>query len=76
MYFVSYTTNRLELPTPGWNVWIVKENKKSPGNGRSFKILKILIGGKRRPDAKSVSATDGHIFQTERDVIERIFDGT
>lgn len=73
-YFVSYTTNRLELPTAGWNVWEVKENKKPPGNARSFKIINVLIGGKRDPYAKSVVATSAHVVETRQEVFKKIFE--
>lgn len=76
MYFVSYTTNKFELPQYGWNVWEVKQNKRSRGNPASFKIMKILIGGKKRSDAKSISIADAeqYIVANKREVVERIFD--
>ena len=74
MYFVSYTTNKFELPQLGYNVWEVKENKRSKGNPYSFKVVKIIIGGKKR-DAKNLSTTDAdqYIVYNKRDVFERIF---
>lgn len=74
MYFVSYTTNKLEAPQNGFNVWRVKENKLPPGNNPSFTIQEVLVGGVRRPDTKRFgSMKANHIFENEEDVIEQIF---
>ncbi|MFW6281988.1 MAG: hypothetical protein ACOC1O_04255 [bacterium] len=76
MYFVSYTTNKLAGPKIGWNVWEVKPAAKSYSVGpSSFKILKAIIGGSKRPDAKNVSVVDidRHIVENKREVFERIF---
>lgn len=75
MYFVSYTTNKFELPQYGWNVW---EVNKLPvrGNGpHGYKIVDIIIGGKKKPDAKAISVVDTnqHIVNNKREVFERIF---
>lgn len=74
-YFVSYTTNKFELPQYGWNVWEVEENKRSKGNPRSFKIIKVIIGGKKRSDAKNISSSDAeqYIVNNKIEVFERIF---
>lgn len=74
MYFVSYSTNKFELSQPGWNVWEVKK-KTNQYYSRSYKIIKILVGGAKRPDAKTVSITDGgqYIASDEIDVIKMIF---
>ena len=76
MYFVSYTTNKYAGPKIGWNIWKVKPAPKSYSVGpSSFKILKIIIGGSKRPDAKNVSVMDinRYIVDNKRDVFERIF---
>lgn len=75
MYFVSYTRNKLELPQLGWNIWEVKENKRHLGNPRSFKIIKIIIGGKRRSEAKNISISNAgqYIVEKKIDIFDRIF---
>jgi len=72
MYFVCYPTNSLELPTPGWNVWRVE----SDPHGTSYKILEIIIGGKRRASATHVSVVDSRfLVEGERDVVKVILGG-
>jgi hypothetical protein len=70
MYFITYSTNKLELSLPGWNVWSVKHNKQT-----SYKILDILIGGMKRPEAKNVFVNNSYyIVDNEKSVIKRFFE--
>ena len=73
MYFISYTTNKLELPQEGWNVWRVIPNKRQKGNALSFMIIDIIVGGKRRPQAKNVIASQYQIADNERSVFVKLF---
>jgi hypothetical protein len=73
-YFVSYTTNSLELPTEGYNVFRVKENKAIHGNGKSVNILEIIVGGiKRDANRMSVHHLGHELVEGERAVFERLF---
>ena len=73
-YFVSYTTNKLELPKLGWNVWEVKKKKHKIGNPYSYIILDIIIGGKKRSDARVMSSSDiGSFVDNKREVFKRVF---
>jgi len=70
MYFVRYSTNRLELPLPGWNIWKIRFYSVG-----SYKILKIIIGGKKRATATHVSINDKHhLADNERSVIKILFE--
>ena len=70
-YYITYSKNRLELATPGWNVWKIKPNNRQA----SYKIIEIIIGGLKRPDAINVSIADPHfICEDERQVISLFFE--
>ena len=69
MYFVIYSTNKLELTKPGLNVWRVKRNP----DASSYRILEIIVGGKRK-DTDNISIIQSRfLLKDERGVIERIF---
>jgi len=71
MYFVTYSTNKLELTTPGWNVWEVKSNNRKGQS--SYKILNIIIGGKKNKTKNVSISNSNQIVNNEREVIDKIF---